>query len=710
MTATLAASAATVPPGGAPSTGGRFRPDIEGLRAFAVLAVLIYHLDPAWLPGGFAGVDVFFVISGFLISTHLRTELVRTGSLSLSRFWGRRITRLLPASTLVLLVTTVATVLVAPRFVWSQFGHDTAYAGSYSLNWSLAARSVDYLAEDTVPSTVQHYWSLAVEEQFYLVWPLVLVGLALYARRRGHALVPVLTVAASAIVVLSFLTAVLAVRGQHPSAYFTTTTRLWELGVGALVALALPALADRLTPKVRNALLGLGALGLIASVLLLTGSGWPAWPALLPTLSTAALILAGGRGGAVSRLLGLPPLVWVGGISYGIYLWHWPLITLARLRWDDFTLLQTLAVAITSLVLAWASRRFVEDPVRFSAWFRAQIWRPFALAALCLVLSVASGLSLALAGPGAGLIAPPGARPEGAAVLPARIDLTRHPEWSIGVDWVLPSPATALRDVPVAYADGCQQGSTDDDPLTCTYGDRAGAKTVALVGDSKALQWLPALDTWALGHGYRLVTYVKSSCPLADVDVELAGSAYPSCRAWSGAVTRALLEQQPDLVVTSQVRGVASPAPATADPRQQMVDGLTRTWSRLLDAGIAVTVLADTPQTGMAVYACVAEHPDALDVCGYDRATAVAASASGVQSVAVTALGGTVLDASGAVRHPGRNDRLSMIDLDDAVCPDQVRCPPVVGNVLIYRSGSHLTKTYVDTLAPRLTRLLDRTG
>ncbi len=276
---------------------------------------------------------------------------------------------------------------------------------------------------------------------------------------------------------------------------------------------------------------------------------------------------------------------------------------------------------------------------------------------------------------------------------------------------MLPSPSTALRDVPVAYADGCQQSSTAGNPLTCTYGNRAGGKTVALVGDSKALQWLPALDSWAAGHGYRLLTYVKSSCPLADVDVDLGGAAYPSCRAWSDAVTRELLDQRPDLVVTSQVRREASAAPGgTADPRQQMVDGLTRTWRRLLDADVAVTVLADTPQTGTAVYACVAEHPDDLDVCGYDRATAVGASASGVQTAAVTALGGTVLDASGVVRQRGRDDRLTLVDLDDAVCPDAVRCPPVVGNVLIYRSGSHLTKTYVDTLAPRLARLLDRTG
>ena len=294
-------------------------------------------------------------------------------------------------------------------------------------------------------------------------------------------------------------------------------------------------------------------------------------------------------------------------------------------------------------------------------------------------------------------------------MLPQRIDLDRHPAWSEGVQWVLPAPSAAVADVPVAYADGCQQTTTDAAPLSCTYGAPGGSRTIALVGDSKALQWLPALDTWASQHGVVLVTFVKSSCPFADTLVDVSGKPYPSCRDWNAAVLQRLTGLHPALVVTSQVRAGASPTLEGADRAPTlMAEALQRTWRTLTDASIPVAVVGDTPQTGSNVYECVAEHPDRLDLCAYDRAKAVAASALPTQVTAVRALGGTVLDAAGSAVSRGADRDLTLVDLDDAVCPDATRCPPVVGNVLIYRSGSHLTKTYVDTLTPRLGRVLDR--
>ena len=712
MTSPSVVLAHVVPPSGGKGTTGRsFRPDIEGLRAFAVLAVLVYHLNSAWLPGGFAGVDVFFVISGFLITSHLRGEIERRGSLSLARFYGRRITRLLPAATAVVVATAVATVVVVPRFVWSQFGRDTAYAGTYSLNWMLAARSVDYLAEDTLPSAVQHYWSLAVEEQFYLVWPVLLLGLVALARRRSWPLTRVLPVAAGVVVLVSFGYAVAEVAVGRPSAYFTSTTRLWELAVGAVVALTLPWVKSRLSPTHRTVLLVVGFGALLVSVAALTGSDWPAWPALVPVLGAGAVIV-GGSGPTrlgTSRVLALPVLVWVGGLSYAIYLWHWPLITLARYRWDEFSLPQVALLAAATFGLAWGTQLLLENPIRYSGWFKARLWRPFALAGVCMVLSLAAGTALIVAGPGSSLTAPPGARAQGAAVLPARIDVVDHQPWSQGVEWVLPSPVDALQDAPVAYRDGCQQNTSSTEPLSCTYGDVQGDRTVALVGDSKALQWLPALDTWAKSRGYRLVTYVKSSCPLSDVDVDLGGAEYPSCRDWSARVTQRLIDLRPGLVVTSQVRQGASARLGDADAtRALMVAGLRRTWQTLLDAGMPMAVIADTPQTGVNVYACVAERPDRLQGCEYDRGAAVGRSALLTQALAVRALGGSTVDASGTVTQRGRNRQLTLVDLTDAVCPDTARCPPVVGNALIYRSGSHLTKTYVDSLSARFGALLDQ--
>ena len=696
-------------PAGAARAEGRsgFRPDVEGLRAFAVLSVLVYHLHPGWLPGGFAGVDVFFVISGFLITTHLTGEATRTGSVSLVRFFGRRILRLLPASTLVVVVAAVASFVMAPRFVWRQFGLDSMAAGSYSLNWALAARSVDYLAEDTLPSPVQHYWSLSVEEQFYLVWPLVLLATLALVRRRAFPPLRAMALGAGVIAVGSFGAAVLAVRAGQPSAYFTTTTRLWELALGALLAFLVPWLRGRLPGRVRTGLAAVAVVGLVASVVVLTGRGWPAWPALLPTLSAALLVLAGDEPTPLARVVGHPVLAWVGGLSYSLYLWHWAVITLAHQRWSTFDLPQTAFLAATSFVLAWLSQRLVEDPLRFSPWFRARRSRPFVLAAACLVLSVGAGGALVLAGPSRSLVAPAGAHPLGAAVLPDHVDLREHQAWSEGVRWVLPAPQDALADVPAAYDDDCQQGVTDDEAVPCSYGATGSARSVVLVGDSKAVQWLPALDAWGRQHDVRVVLMGKSSCPLADTVVDLDGAPYRSCRAWQASALQQIEALHPELVVTSQVRqGASTSVGPPAQAGELMSEALVRTWRGLIAAGVPVVVVGDTPQVGRDVYACVAENPDRLDSCAYDRAAAVARSALPSQEAATAMLGGVTLDASGVTTRTGPNSRLTLLDLNDAVCPDADRCPPVVGNVLVYRSGSHITKTYVTSLEPRLDRLL----
>ena len=406
---------------------------------------------------------------------------------------------------------------------------------------------------------------------------------------------------AAAIVVVSFGYASVQVAGGEPSAYFSSTTRLWELAVGAVLALTLRWLKARLSITHRTVVLVVGFGALVASVVMLTCNDWPAWPALLPVFGAAAVIVGGSGPGTAGhlRILALPVLGWIGGLSYAIYLWHWPLITLAHYRWDEFSLPQVALLAGATFVLAWGTRLLVENPIRFSGWFKVRPWRPFALAGACMVLSIAAGTALIVAGPASSLTAPPGVRAEGAAVLPARIDLVGHPAWSQGVEWVLPSPVDALQDVPAGYRDGCQQSTSSIEPLSCSYGDPKGSVTVALVGDSKALQWLPALDTWARSRGYRLITYVKSSCPLSDVAVDLGGAAYPSCRGWSAQVTQRLVELRPGLVVTSQVRqGASATLGGPAATRELMAAGLQRTWQTLLDAGVPVAVVGDSPRPG----------------------------------------------------------------------------------------------------------------
>ncbi|HEV6955624.1 MAG TPA: acyltransferase, partial [Promicromonospora sp.] len=213
------------------SIGPGFRPDIEGLRAVAIGLVLLYHGGLDQLTGGFVGVDVFFVISGFLITGLLIRELEKSGRISLPRFYARRAKRLLPATALVLVVTAVLTWLTVSVIEWRTFGLDIVSAAAYVVNWRLAARSVDYLAEDVGVSPVQHFWSLAVEEQFYIVWPLLLVVIAWWVRRRATArLRAVMTAGILLIAVPSFAYSIYLTQANPSAAFFVTPTRLWEMG------------------------------------------------------------------------------------------------------------------------------------------------------------------------------------------------------------------------------------------------------------------------------------------------------------------------------------------------------------------------------------------------------------------------------------------------------------------------------------------------
>ncbi|QFG68279.1 acyltransferase family protein [Ornithinimicrobium pratense] len=304
----------TAPP--APRSQGRFRGDIEGMRAVAVLMVLLYHAGVPWAAGGFAGVDVFFVISGFLITGLLVAEARREARIDLVAFWARRARRLLPASALVLATTAVLTFLVLPAVRWRETGWDVLTSGLYVVNWRLAARSVDYLAEDAAPSPVQHYWSLAVEEQFYLLWPVLVVVALLLSRRRPARLGVALLVLLLAVVVPSFLWSLHLTRSDPALAYLVTTTRLWQLGVGAVLALAVTRL-ERL-PGTLAALLAWAGLLAVLAGLLTQGPdlAWPGTAALVPTLGAAAMI-AGGTATAspvwaATRILSWAPCRWSG--------------------------------------------------------------------------------------------------------------------------------------------------------------------------------------------------------------------------------------------------------------------------------------------------------------------------------------------------------------------------------------------------------------
>ncbi|HET6967163.1 MAG TPA: acyltransferase family protein [Ornithinibacter sp.] len=675
-----------------PKGGGGFRPDIEGLRAIAILTVLAHH---AGLPlhGGFVGVDVFFVISGFLITGLLVNELWSTGTISWLRFVGRRIRRLLPAAVLVLVATSLVSFAVVPGLHRRDIGVDIAAAAAYVVNWVFARREVDYLASDIRPSPVQHYWSLAVEEQFYVVWPLLLIVVALLVRRPSRRVV---MTALGLLVASSFVWSVWFSHTAPQPAFFTTTTRVWELGIGALLAVALAGRSRPSTPARGSAALGWVALVVLGAVAVALPAGieWPGAWALLPTVPTALLIWVGWQGarnGPV-RLLGTPAMVWVGGLSYSIYLWHWPFIVLGE--WTADAVGAALpswgkaALALASIGPAWLSWRFVETPLHHGPWLRD---RPRAL--------LASGLALSLVGVLAALplfplrspfdTTPPGGRMPPVSELGAATITLDQPLTAVDdPGWVTPDPLTSGEDRPDADVDRCQVTAAVSEPVACTFGDLDGPTTVALVGDSKAMQWLPALQEAAATRGWRIVTWGKSSCAFAASPATEAGTAYPECDTWNDAVVRALRADPPDLVVTS---GVATQAwTGAGTDRRALVEGYAARWRSLADGGVPVVVLGDSPLSPDDLDVCAARHPRELTRCAFPGVPAIAGSGLPVQREAAAAAGSGV----------------ALLDLSAWICPEEL-CPVVVGHVAVHRAGDHVTATYAATLAPEVARAVE---
>ncbi|MEU7752685.1 acyltransferase family protein [Micromonospora sp. NPDC049171] len=706
--ARVAAPPPTRPTSTRPTSAGArsFRGDIEGLRAVAVLLVLLGHAGVPYLPGGFVGVDVFFVISGFLITGLLLEELDKYGRLSLTDFYARRAKRLLPAAATVLLATLVLTYVFLPRGRWSATAWDVIASACYAMNWRLAEQSADYVAANDAASIAQHFWSLAVEEQFYLVWPLLLIALGWFARRRGHGGRGLYLLGLALIAVPSFAWA-LYVSPTEPSAYFVTTTRMWELALGGAVAVT--AIWLRRSPRlvaVPLAWAGLIAVGASAA-LITTEAGFPGYAALGPTLGTATVIAFGpaaGRAGPV-LLLGQQPLRYVGGISYSLYLWHWPVLIAAQAHFGDLGVGPALAVVAASAIPAALTYHFVENPVRRSPVLADRPTSALRIGAVCTGAAALAGLAFQLAIPSTAGTTPPssvimGQVPGGSTqaappAAPGAAALGGSPRTSRAgvpvdkVDSITPEPARAARDAPLLQATkSCHVSLESATPEVCVYGKMNSATTIALVGDSHADHWVPAMRGAAETNGWRLATYTKGGCPFLTAEISLNDRPYTSCTEWNRKVRETLLGAgRPDLLVVTNAEYPVSGEPP-AKWRSALARELRETWSGMIAEKIPVVVLRDTPLHEKDIAECVSKNPNRLTKCAMPRAEALGRGGGPAQEEAADGLAGAHL-----------------VDLNDWICPAD-RCAPVIGGVLVWRDAHHLSATYSTTLAPQVAAAL----
>lgn len=676
----------------------QFRTDIQALRAIAVGLVLIYHLWPNRVTGGFAGVDVFFVISGFLISTHLLNRVPRTLG-DLGAFWGRRVRRLLPAALLVLGVTLVATRIVAPDTRWRDTALDAIAAALYAQNWRLAQTAVDYLAADNVASPIQHYWSLSVEEQFYLFWPILILALAAFARARGIS-TKVTVLGGLLVVVLGSLGySIYATWAEPARAYFVTPTRIWELGVGALVAVGIQLIAEmrlsgrpgiRATNRLRiiAAWAGLAAIG-ITAFRYTAATPFPGWRAMLPVLGAAIVIFAAAPQSKFSptSVLNNRPVQWLGDISYSVYLWHWPIISLLPfVSGGKLGLLDKLVVLVVSLILGTLTKRYVEDVFRFGRAVPT-LRRTYAIGAAAMAIVVALGaiqlgeLRIRSAAAEAALQkAISGDNPcFGAAALErgANCAPTSYQD-------LLPRPADAPKDKSDAYSDSCWVYPPFPTVKSCTFGDKDSTVSIALLGNSHAGHWLPALQELAKQQHWKITTYLASECTPSTTPVEWDAPAKQSgCLRWADNVQKEIIEGDFDLVVTSNRNGHVAVGTSRTDSQEAWVAGYRDYLKAFDEAKVNVLVIHDNPFPGKSIPDCLSANQDQLSSCDGTRDKWLPK------------------DAQFAAAQELDSPRIHSVNLTESFCQEQT-CPAVIGGVIVYFDGSHITATYARTLAPSL--------
>ena len=664
------------------------RPEIQALRALAVLTVVLYHVWPAAMPGGFIGVDVFFAISGFLITAHLLREVEATGRLSLWGFWARRARRLLPAALLTLLVCALGTILLVPQMYWQQFLAEIGTSTAYVQNWQLAADAVDYLAADNRASPVQHFWSLSAEEQFYVIWPLlILLGAMVVARKRAAIAVVLATVTG-----LSLAYGISETASNPAAAYFVTPTRAWEFGAGGLLAL----LGTRMwLPDGARAALswaGIAAVG-YAAIFYSTATPFPGSAALVPVLGALAIIharLPAARW-APSPVLRWRPAQFLGDISYSVYLWHWPLLVFAPFVILDPGLTEMrVAVVVLTVLAAWATKVLVEDPVRRSTWLTAQPRMTFAVgaAATAVVAGVLAGGTTHVE---AQIRKAERATVAAVAQKPRCFGAAARNPWAPCENRdlrlkVVPLPVAAKAEDHAP----CQRFHREEGVSVCDFGvpPEQATRTIALVGDSHASHWRTSLDVIARERGWHGISVTRTSCPFSNATKVIPEPTRSQCRTWVKSLP-GYFRKHPeiDTVFVVAITGGKVVVPSGKTKLQAVVHGFRDAWHGLPPSIKHIVVIRDTPKMSRATLDCIdrgiAARREVGQACAIPRATALQRDPQ--------LLAGEL----------AKSPRLQTIDLTRVFCSTRL-CYPVVGGALVFKDLHHLTLVFAETLAQPL--------
>ncbi|MEV8337698.1 acyltransferase family protein [Leucobacter sp. NPDC077196] len=706
------------------STGG-YRNDIDGLRAIAVLLVVIYHV---WFGRVSGGVDAFLMISAFLLSGSLMRRLETTGRVKAATQWVRNFKRMLPAAAITVVATVLVGIFVLPASARDALWPHARASILYYENWLLAAESIDYYADTALASPMQHFWSLSVQGQVFILWPVLFLVIAAIARAFRGLMRPRLIACSvfGLVFAVSLAYSVSITATAQSFAYFNTGARLWEFALGSMLALVLHRLQFGVVVRAILGWTGLAALvacGMIFDV----QTGFPGYLALWPVLSVAAVIISGhgeDRRYGPAMLLETRPVLALGKSSYALYLVHWPVLVfvLVARRGESLNFVEGLIIISLSITLAKLLTQLVDAPLRRIVWLDRSSWRGFgvitvsialvlvpvtalhvradrAAAAELIALERATERAQLMRNPGAAVLFDTWAEVSGAAEVveagdgagPQRagdastvaFTAPRRPfpfelkhQWgSLEIDCSDGSLLPLPKSVEICFDNGIDAVDAE--------------RTLVLVGNSHAQQMLAPIAEIADERNWRVVSFLYAACAfgIREVDKDRGIFFSQECRDWNEDVLDLIEDIDPDAVVTigTETAPADADSPIDAGERERTLDGVEHSLDRLAESDIPVVLIRDNPRFTFDSYQCSEQTEQLAADCAITRSQAVA----------------PVNPAASFV-----DERVATIDLTEYYCPDHV-CPPVIGNVNVYTDDNHLSLVYASSLAPVLGERLE---
>ncbi|MCA9455439.1 MAG: acyltransferase [Nitrospiraceae bacterium] len=616
--------------------------------------VLVFHAGFPFLKGGYIGVDVFFVISGYLITRLLIIEQEKHGCIKFLAFYARRIRRLLPAATVALAGTALVSFFLFSPLEQSNLIRSFFVSILYVSNLWFAFQATDYLGEDTNADPFLHTWSLSVEEQFYLIWPFLILLATL--KKTGSNQSFKLTILIGSVFVISFFSSLIMGGIYQPWAFFGSPFRAWEFATGALGFLLVHRKIHLPEPiHTLGVSVGIGAI-LLAGILYDKSTPFPGLYALLPTAGTLLVLIGDHQKNWFVDLSQIPWIRWLGDISYSLYLWHWPLIVIPLSLTGELSLGERMGLVAVSLALGNFSYKYIENPIRFNQKLARSTFKGLALGATLTIF----GISLTF---------------------------TLRSFTKAELNTPLQKDILAARSlIPTVYQDGCHASYAEILFSECSYGEPSSPKTLVLFGDSHAAQWFPAIEAFSKQHGYRLVSLTKSACPAAHIIPynTAYGRSYTECGAWQELVLERIAKERPLLVILSNSSSYSGTGEDSNSNPEWWIQGMKETLATIQRTGAQVAIIRDTPSFSQDIPICLS------------RAAWTGTPLSNCDDPKIQVLNQTffAFDQEAASDFP----TVHFMDFSKTLCPED-KCPARINGHTGYRDHHHLAIPTVLDLA-----------